>query len=80
MKRENRENNVYIDLGIKSPEEMHTKANIVASIILKMETKCLTAAEISAILQVDVSVLRAIISGQFHDISTNELKRIRDTI
>lgn len=80
MEGKNREDNVYIELGIKSPEEMHIKANIVASIIIKMQKKCLTTAATSAILQIDEAILHSIISGQFHDIAINELERIREAI
>ena len=80
MERKHREDNVYIELGIKSPEEMHAKANIVVAIILKMQESCLTVEEASVILQVDEATLRAIISGQFHKVAISELERICEAI
>lgn len=80
MERKNREENVYIELGIESPEEMHAKANIVVAIIFKMQESCLTVEEASVILQVDEATLRAIISGQFHKVAISELERIREAI
>lgn len=80
VKAANKENNIYMVLGINSSEEMYAKANIVAAIILKMQECCLTTAEVSVILQMDVKILSAIISGHFQDFSICELERIREAI
>lgn len=75
-----RKSNIYALLGVKSPEEMNIKANIVGAILLKMQERFLTITEASVILQVDETTLSAIISGQFHDISICELERFREAI
>lgn len=46
-------------------EDTHTKANIVAAIILNMRMTRLTTAETSPILQVNSTIMRSLIPGNF---------------
>ena len=72
--------NVYSILGLECPEEMHFKANLVAQILLKMQSAGINVREASITLRVEESVIYNALSGQFHNIEREEICRWLDEI
>lgn len=72
--------NVYSILDLVCPEEMHFKANLVAQILLKMQSAAINVREASIILRAEESVIYNALSGQFHNIEREEICRWLDEI
>jgi predicted XRE-type DNA-binding protein len=67
--------NVFADLGLRNPEELQAKADLVYEISRTIEEKGLTQAQAAEILGIDQPKVSALVRGRFAGFSMERLYR-----
>ena len=67
--------NVFADIGLRNPEELQAKADLVYEISRTIEEKGLTQAQAAEILGIDQPKISALVRGRFAGFSMERLYR-----
>jgi predicted XRE-type DNA-binding protein len=72
--------NVFADLGLKNPEELHAKAELVQRISDIIEERKLTQLRAAELLGIDQPKVSALIRGKLDGFSTDRLFRFLNAL